>query len=303
MHKSCNHSSTPQLFLATSILSRLTGYKVYNLFTYVLWCFQEEGYLDVSRTSLKKSCNQPLVKYSGSEKFLCPFKQNTHYVLRRVFLAPRWAFFHCMCSTEKLWLIISYCVWMWWNINYKHIDCKLICPLEEADAFSCSKINNSFIHNSYGTFGTQAKNANYKTTIIIHHELLNWLLKRKSKLFVLKGFCFYLQELMAILAAWPHFMVLVTFTCEHLYIYIILSHYYYCYGLGNPGEVRPLVPGFNHTSWESRNTSFHICRELLWNVHPGSKGLRNHWANQNPRWYLVQISRWLMKCGVKCYGL
>lgn len=54
--------------------------------------FSREGYSDVSRTSFKKSCNQPLVKYmkySGSEKFLCPFQQNTHYALRRVFLGPR----------------------------------------------------------------------------------------------------------------------------------------------------------------------------------------------------------------------
>jgi hypothetical protein len=94
---------------------------------------------------------------------------------------------------------------------------------EETDAFSCSKINNSFIHNSYGTFGTQAKSANYKTTIIIHHELLNWLFKRKSKLFVLKAFCFYLQELMAILAAWPHFMVLVTFIVN-IYTYTLYSY-------------------------------------------------------------------------------
>jgi hypothetical protein len=64
-----------------------------------------------------------------------------------------------------------------------------------------------------------------------------------------------------------------------------------------------LVTGHNHPFilWIEM-ASFHPCREWLWNVHPITEGLPNHWANESPGWYLVLTSRSLMKQGLKVMG-
>ncbi len=48
--------------------------------------------------------------------------------------------------------------------------------------------------------------------------------------------------------------------------------------------------------------SFHPHKEHLWNFHPSSDRLHNHWANESPRWYLVLTSRPLLKWRLKVMG-
>jgi hypothetical protein len=55
---------------------------------------------------------------------------------------------------------------------------------------------------------------------------------------------------------------------------------------------------------ENLDALFHPYKDQLWNLHPNSKGLWNHWTNENPGWLVpcANYSRLLMKQRSKVMG-